>query len=375
MQTVKIAKRHLTGEISGNIIQPPKQECSIFLWKRFYIRGALRSTYDNGKDLRNLKTPSRLSPSGTLPGTRGKQIWKNRAVYLLLLPGIVWFAVFAYLPMGGLSLAFKQYHAQAGIWGSPWTGLENFRYLFRDPAFLKSVLRTLEINLCKLVVSFPVPVILALMLNELRMKRYGKVLQTVFTFPYFLSWVVVSGVLINILSNTGLLNTMLGWFGVGPVNILGSESAFLPMICLSEIWKNSGWSTIVYIAAITGIDQEQYEAAQIDGASRLQQMLRITLPSILPTIIIMFILATGSVMTSGFDQIFNLSNAATKNAAEVLDMYIYRITFQGSTDFGYSTAVSLFRSVVNMAFLLLANWGAKKLGGTGLFGEGESSRE
>ena len=296
-------------------------------------------------------------------------------VYLLLLPGIVWFAVFAYLPMGGLTLAFKQYNAREGIFGSPWVGLTNFEYLFRDPAFLKAVGRTFTINLCKLVVSFPVPVLLALLLNELRMKHYKKVLQTVFTFPYFLSWVVVSGVLINVLSNSGLLNTMLGRFGIGPINILGSESAFLPLICLSEIWKNSGWSTIVYIAAIAGIDQEQYEAAQIDGASRTQQMFRITLPSILPTIVVMFILATGSVMTSGFDQIFNLSNAATKNAAEVLDMYIYRVTFQGSTDFGYSTAVSLFRSVINMALLLLADWGAKKLGGTGLFGEGGKPHE
>lgn len=319
-------------------------------------------------------TPERSSPGNSLRQL-GRQIWKNRTVYLLLLPGIVWFAVFAYLPMGGLTLAFKQYNARAGIFGSPWVGMTNFVYLFRDPAFLKAVWRTLALNLCKLVVSFPVPVLLALMLNELRMKRYGKVLQTFFTFPYFLSWVVVSGVLINVLSNAGLLNTMLGWFGIGPINILGSESAFVPLICLSEIWKNSGWSTIVYIAAIAGIDQEQYEAAQIDGASRLQQMFRITLPSILPTIVVMFILATGSVMTSGFDQIFNLSNAATKNVAEVLDMYIYRVTFQGSTDFGYSTAVSLFRSVINMALLLLANWGAQKFGGTGLFGEGGKTRE
>ena len=302
-------------------------------------------------------------------------VWKNRAIYLLLLPGVVWFAIFAYLPMGGLSLAFKHYNARAGIFGSPWAGLENFVYLFRDPAFSKAIWRTLALNLGKLIVSFPAPIILALLLNELRAKRYGKILQTLFTFPYFLSWVVVSGVLINILSNSGLLNSLLGKLGIGPFNILGSESAFVPLIYLSEIWKNSGWNAIVYIAAIAGIDQEQYEAAQIDGATRFQQMFRITLPSILPTIVIMFILATGTVMTSGFDQVFNLSNAATKNAAEVLDMYIYRVTFQGSTDFGYSTAVSLFRSVVNMVLLLLANWGAQKFGGTSLFGERSRKHE
>lgn len=322
-----------------------------------------------------MKAVSSPNSKQTLAGRFGHQIWKNRTIYLLLLPGIVWFVVFAYLPMGGLTLAFKQYNAKEGIFGSPWIGWTNFKYLFRDPAFVKAVFRTLALNVCKLIVSFPVPVLMALMLNELRMRRYGKVLQTIFTFPYFLSWVVVSGVLINVLSNAGLVNTVLGWFGVGPVNFLGSEQAFVPLICLSEIWKNSGWSTIVYIAAIAGIDQEQYEAAQLDGATRIQQMFRITLPSILPTIVVMFILATGSVMTSGFDQIFNLSNAATKNVAEVLDMYIYRVTFQGSTDFGYSTAVSLFRSVTNMALLLLANWGAKKFGGTGLFGEGGGAHE
>lgn len=309
----------------------------------------------------------------TSTGRLGREIWKNRMVYFLLLPGIVWFAVFAYLPMGGLTLAFKDYHARMGIWGSPWAGMENFRYLFRDPAFAQAVWRTLALNLGKIIVTFPVPILLALLLNELRMRKYSKLLQTVFTFPYFLSWIIVSGVLINVLSNSGLFNSILVWLGFDPVNILGSEKAFVPLIYISEIWKSSGWSAIVYVAAIAGIDQEQYEAAQIDGATRLQQMMHITLPSILPTIVVMFVLATGTIMTNGFDQIFNLSNPATKNVAEVLDMYIYRVTFQGSTDFGYSTAVSLFRSVINMVLLVLADWGAKKLGGTGLFGEGGTS--
>lgn len=298
------------------------------------------------------------------------EIRKNKMTYLLLLPGLVWFAIFAYLPMGGLTLAFKDYHARLGIWGSPWIGFENFRYLFRDPAFIKSVWRTLAVNFGKLIVSFPVPVLLALFFNELRLPRYGKALQIIYTFPYFLSWIITSGIIINILSNSGLLNNIFALFGIGPFNILGSEKAFIPMLYLSEIWKSSGWSAIVYIAAISGIDQEQYEAAKIDGASRIQCMFRITLPGILSTIIVMFILSAGNLMTSGFDQIFNLSNPATKEVAEVLDMYIYRVTFQGSTDFGYSTAVSLFRSVINMSLLLLADKGAKAFGGTGLFGEG-----
>ena len=306
---------------------------------------------------------------GLKSGSLLSQIMKNRATYVLLIPGVVWFILFAYLPMGGLLLAFKQYNARLGILGSPWTGLENFRYLFQDPYFWQSVVRTLEINISKLVVSFPVPVLLALLINEIRMPRYAKVVQTVYTFPYFLSWIVVSGVLINILSYSGIVNSMLSLIGVDePVNFLGSEKNFLPLIYVSEIWKNSGWSAIVYIAAISGIDMEQYEAADMDGATRWQKMWKITLPSILPTVMVMFILATGSVMTSGFDQIFNLQNAATKNVAEVLDIYIYRVTFQSSTDFGFSTAVSLFRSIINMVLLLIADWGSKLLGGEGLFG-------
>lgn len=303
----------------------------------------------------------------------GKEIWKNRAIYLLLLPGLVWMFVFAYMPMGGLSLAFKSFDARLGIWRSPWSGLENFKYLFRDPAFFNAVERTLMINIGKLLVTFPVPVFLALMFNEIRMKKYSRVLQTIFTFPNFLSWIVASGILINVLSSRGAVNSILALFGAGPVSFLGSEPLFVPMLYLSEIWKTAGWSAIIYIAAITGIDQEQYEAAQIDGASRLQMVLHITLPNILSTIIVMFILAAGNLMTAGFDQIFNLANAATKDVAEVLDIYIYRITFQSATDFSFSTAVSLFRSVVNMALLLLADWGSKCFGGSGLFGEGGKS--
>lgn len=300
----------------------------------------------------------------------GKEVWKNRAIYILLLPGLVWLFIFAYMPMGGLSLAFKTFNARQGIWRSPWAGLQNFEYLFRDPAFFNAVWRTLAINIGKLAVTFPVPVIIALMFNELRMRRYSRVLQTIFTFPNFLSWIITSGILINLLSNKGLVNGFLGLLGLEPVRFLGSETAFVPLLYLSEIWKTAGWSAIIYIAAISGIDQEQYEAAQIDGASRLQMMFRVTLPNIMPTIVVMFILAAGNLMTAGFDQIFNLSNAATKDISEVLDVYIYRITFQSATDFSYSTAVSLFRSVINMALLLMADRGAKLFGGSGLFGEG-----
>ncbi|MGG4393352.1 ABC transporter permease subunit [Paenibacillus thiaminolyticus] len=295
------------------------------------------------------------------------QLWKNRMVYTLLLPGLIWLVLFAYWPMGGLSLAFKDYKANLGIWGSPWVGFENFKYVFRDPAFIEALWRTLYINIIKFVIQFPFPILLALMLNELRMRRTKKIFQTVFTFPHFLSWIIVSGVVINVLAYDGLVNSALALLGLPTINFLGSEEMFVPMLLLTDIWKSTGWGAIIYLAAISGIDQDQYESAQIDGASRMQQMFRITLPNILPTVTIMFILSVGGLMSSGFDQIFNLANAATKNVSEVLDVYIYRITFQSSTDFSFSTAVSLFRSLINMLLLLLADRVAKMLGGDGLF--------
>lgn len=287
--------------------------------------------------------------------------------YTLLIPGLIWLFLFAYMPMGGLSLAFKHYRANDGIWGSEWIGLENFTYLFRDPAFLDAVWRTLYVNIIKLFISFPFPILLALLLNELRMRRYKKLLQTAFTFPQFLSWIIVSGIIINVLAYDGFVNSLLSLLGLPTINFLGSERNFYPMIILTDIWKSAGWGAIVFLAAISGIDQEQYEAAQIDGATRMQQMFRVTLPNIMPTVTIMFILSVGGLMSSGFDQIFNLANAATQNVSQVLDVYIYRITFQSSSDFGFSSAVSLFRSLVNMILLLLADRAAKWMGGDGLF--------
>ena len=272
------------------------------------------------------------------------------------------------MPMAGLQLAFKKYMPRRGIWGSPFTGLTNFKNVFVDPDFMRSIWRTLSINLLRLVFVFPVPIILALLLNELGGKKYKSTLQTIMTFPNFLSWVIVSSILTTVLSSDGLVNSILRAIGLSSVNFLGSESLFQPMLYITDIWKSSGWSMIVYLAAISGIDQDQYEAAELDGASHFQKLIHITLPNLMPTIIIMFILATGNLMSAGFDQIFNLSNAATKNVAETLDMYIYRITFQSAPNYGLSTAISLMRSVVNMVLLLLADRGAKLMGGNGLFG-------
>lgn len=298
----------------------------------------------------------------------GAEIWKHRAIYTLLIPGLVWYLIFAYMPMSGLTLAFKDYKANLGIMGSPWVGFTNYEYVFRDAAFWKAVWKTVYINLGRMLIQFPAPILLALIINEFKMKRYKKVLQTVYTFPHFLSWVIVASIATNVLSLDGMLNQVIMSLGGDPVSFLGNQSTFVPMLYITDIWKYAGYGSIIYLAAISGIDVDQYEAADIDGATRMQKLMRITIPNIMPTIIVMFIMTTGQLMSMGFDQIFNLSNAAVKESAEVLDMYIYRITFQSSADFSFSTAVSLFRSVLNMLFLVVADRGSKLMGGNGLFG-------
>ena len=298
----------------------------------------------------------------------GRSIWKNRACYSLMLPGIIWFILFAYGPMSGLLLAFKTYSARGGIWGSPWCGFENFAYVFKDAAFFRSVWTTLTINVGRLLFQFPVPIILALLINECKWKRFNKIAQTIFTFPYFLSWVIVASIVTNVLSLDGMVNSLLAMLNIDKTNFLGNSTLFIPLLYLTESWKSAGWSAIIYLAALSGIDVDQYEAAELDGANRWQTLIRVTLPNLKPTILVMLVLSIGNLMTGGFDQIFNLSNPAVEDICEILDMYIYRITFVSVPDFGFSMAISLFRSVVNCIFLIAADRGAKKLGGSGLFG-------
>jgi putative aldouronate transport system permease protein len=200
------------------------------------------------------------------------------------------------------------------------------------------------------------------------MKKYKRVLQTIYTFPHFFSWVIVASIVTNILSVNGFVNQLITLMGGKPISFLGTPAIFIPMLYFTDIWKYAGYGSIIYLAAISGIDTGLYEAADLDGANRIQKLFQITIPSIMPTIIVMFVLTSGSIMTLGFDQLFNMYNAAVKDATEVLDMYIYRITFQSAADFSFSTAVSLFRSVINMLLLLGANKLSKMMGGGGLLG-------
>lgn len=304
--------------------------------------------------------------------TLAQRIWDARYIYLLLLPGIVYFAVMRYGPMYGLVLAFKKYSAHLGILGSQWVGMKNFERIFITPAALKALQNTIEISLGRLVFEFPVPIILALMLNEMRGGKAKKIYQTIFTFPHFLSWVVVGTMLINLLSDGGTVNMIARALGGESINFLAQKQLARPLLYITSSWKGMGWSSIIYLAAISGIDPALYEAAMIDGANRGRRVWHVTLPSILPTIMVLFILEVGNIMNSGFNQIFNLQNAVIKPVIEVLDTYIYEITFNATPDYGFSTAVGLFKSAVNLIMLVIANTVVKRIRGQGLFGGGDT---
>ena len=292
---------------------------------------------------------------------------RNRYIYLLLLPGILYFVLFHYRPMYGLLLAFKKYNARLGILGSPWIGLGNFERLFITPLAVSAIKNTIVISFSRLLFQFPVPIMLALLINEMRGTKLRRVYQTVYTFPHFLSWIIISSILVNFMSNNGAVNTVIANMGGTRVNFLANAKLFRPLLYFTANWKEMGWSAIIYMAAISGIDPSLYEAAIVDGAGRMRQIWHITLPGIRPTIVVLFILAVGSLMNAGFDQIFYMQNAAVKGVSDILDTYVYQITFQATPSYGFSTAVGLFKSIINFVLLLTANSAVRWINGSGLF--------
>lgn len=283
------------------------------------------------------------------------EIWKSRYLYLLLLPSFVWLLVFCYGPMYGIFMAFVDYKAKYGVFGSEFVGWANFKRIFSTPDAVRSIKNTFEISIARLIITFPVPIILAIMFNEMPGRKVKKVFQTVFTFPHFLSWVILSNILINFLASTGAVNAIIQNLGFERINFLGNPNFFRPLLYITDIWKEAGWSAIIYMAAIAGIDMALYDAAKVDGANRLQQIWHITLPGIKTTIVVLFILAVGGLMNAGFDQIFNLRNDVVKSAGQIIDSYVYDITFLSKPDYSFSTAIGLFKSVINFVMLLVAN--------------------
>ncbi|MFF2479392.1 ABC transporter permease [Paenibacillus sp. NPDC058071] len=296
----------------------------------------------------------------------GKELYKNRYLYLLLLPTVLYFIIFQYVPMYGVVLAFKEYHIREGILNSPWIGLDNFREVIGQSDFWRAFRNTIIISIGRIALEFPAAIVLALLINEVAGRRLKRVYQTVYTFPHFISWVIVSGIMFNFLSAEGVLNQLIAFLGYEKHPFLTDPDLFRPLIFLSNIWKEVGWSAIIYLAAIAGINPELYEAARVDGANRFQQLRAITWPSIRGTAAILLILAVGSTMNGGFEQVFNLYNAAVYSTGDIIDTYVYRSTFAEGASFGVSTAVGLFKAILNFALLYTANFVVKKLGEEGL---------
>lgn len=294
-------------------------------------------------------------------------IWRNKYLYLLMLPGIVLLLVFKYAPMYGILMAFKDFSFRDGILGSPWNDFAHFKRLFASPDFYNVLKNSIVLNLLKIVFCFPVPIILAIMLNEIRYKRFKKITQTAVYLPYFISWVVLVSITTNLLStNGGLVNELLKSLGIEPIMFLGKSEWFRPLIVITTIWKDTGWNTIVYLAALTAIDQSLYEAAMVDGASHFQRILHITLPGIAATIVVLLILTVGKAMENGFEQMFLLQNSVNMQVSDVFETYTYRVGMVMG-EFAYATAVGLFKAIVGFILVVGSNKLANMMGQKGIY--------
>lgn len=295
-----------------------------------------------------------------------KTMVKCKWLYFLLIPGILFFAIFKYAPMYGLKIAFMDYN-QYNPANSDWVGFEQFVKLFSKRSFLPVLRNTLVISILKLVIGFPIPIILALMMNEMRNLKFKKVSQTILYLPHFISWVIMTGIIYALTDvDTGVVAQIIQSFTGKKTMLLTDQNLFVPMLIVTDIYKGMGWGTILYFAAISGIDPQLYEAAAIDGAGRWKQTIHITLPCIVPTIVINLILNCGNILNAGFDQIFLLYSSHVYDVADIIDTYVYRIGLLNS-DYSFSTAAGMFKSVVAFVLILTVNHFAKKTGNEGVF--------
>lgn len=288
---------------------------------------------------------------------------KNVPFLIMLIIPLTLLLVFSYGPMYGVLIAFKNYSPGRGIWDSPWNNFDHFKRMFSDFTFVRALKNTLNISFWKLLIGFPAPIILALSLNELRFTRFKKITQTISYLPYFLSWVIIAAMMIEIFSpQRGVINAIIAAFGGNPIHFLASDKWFVPILVLSDVWQGIGYGSIIYLAAITGVDPALYEAAELDGATRFQKMRHVTIPSILPVILVMLILRVGGILSAGFDQVLNLYNPAVYSVADIIDTYVYRV---GLIDFNfdYSTAVGLFQNLAGLVMVGGSNWFVRKTTG------------
>ncbi|WP_430081156.1 ABC transporter permease [Paenibacillus ferrarius] len=313
---------------------------------------------------RNLQTtaaPAAPTRTGSLRRTVAKDFITNKYLYLMILPVLAYYVLFHYAPMYGALIAFKNYSPMKGIMGSPWVGLAHFESFFSSYYFWRIFKNTILISLYSLLFEFPMPILLALLLNEVKNKTFKKTAQSITYMPYFISMIVICGMIKDFTNSGGFINTFfVSVMGTDGQAMLQKPELFRSLYVISDIWQRIGWESIIYMAALTSIDQEQYEAARIDGASRLQQIWNITLPGILPVIVIMFILRSGNLLNVGFEKIILLYNPVVYETADVISSFVYR---KGLLEFNwsYSSAVGLFNSVLNLILLIAANRFSKKM--------------
>lgn len=296
-----------------------------------------------------------------------KDFFKNKYLYIMVLPVVLYYLILHYMPMYGAIIAFKQFNIARGVWESPWVGLKHFQDFFNSIYFWRVVRNTLLINIYNLVFGFPAPIILALLLNELRQKLFKRVVQTVTYLPHFISLIVICGMIIDFVSRDGLINDIITWFGGQRSALLGSAGNFRTIYVASGIWQEVGWGSIIYLAALSGINPDLYEAARVDGAGRWRQMWHITLPGLVPIIMILLIMRIGHMMDVGFEKIILLYNPMIYETADVISSYVYRKGLTGNYEYSASAAVGLFGSVINTLLLIAANFTAKKTTGSGLW--------
>ncbi len=298
--------------------------------------------------------------------TRRKKL-QEIPLHIMLLPGVILSVLFHYIPIGGIVIAFQKFVPSRGIFNSKWIGLDNFHYLFNLPNFTSVLWNTVFIAVMKIIAGLIVPIVVALLLNEVISNSFKRTIQTIIYFPYFLSWVILGGILIDILSpSNGIVNQALGFFGIDPIFFLGNEKWFPFTLVLSNTWKEFGYSTIVYLAALTAIDLHLYEAAIVDGANRWKQTLHVTLPGIMPIVTLMAVLSLGNVLNAGFDQVFNLYSPMVYSTGDILDTMVYRIGLIDA-QYGVATAVGLFKSVIALGLITLSNFLAGKYAGYRIF--------
>lgn len=297
-----------------------------------------------------------------------RKIKMSKQIYFILLPVLIWLIVYSYVPLYGIVLAWKNYSPSKGILGSDWAGWVHFEKLFADPYFKDAIFNSIRLSLIRLLITFPAPLILALLINEVRSTGYRRFVQTLTYLPHFISWTIISGIIKTFLAPeaTGPMNSFIASFGLAPIEFLNEPDLFIPILMIAELWKGAGWSSIIYLASIMGIDGTMYEAAEIDGCSRLGKVWFITIPSIMPTIAMQLVLSIANILNAGFDSIYNLYNSATAGVAETIDTLAYK-TFLTLREREVATAMGLFKTAVNFVLMIGGNILTKKITGYSMY--------